>query len=196
MALALRTMVPGNFLAGIGVRGQRRTIAIVDRIRVDLGDRDINAQLAGRIHMKQLARIARPGAGVNEVANVGVARGNDAIERSNDALVALELFEAAYVGLAGVHRGLRSDVIGAGLIGLLLRDGVLGEQRLPAVAGDFGEVRVGLHALQFGARLIAAADQLQASRWWRGDCLCARARQCRSTTSSGSRWCASRWACQ
>ena len=94
------------------------------------------------------------GTGIDEVADVGVARSNDAVERRDDALVALQLFEAAHVGPACVDSGLRSDVISAGLVGLLLRDGVLGQQRLPPVAGHAGKVRIGLHALQFGARLV------------------------------------------
>jgi hypothetical protein len=35
-----------------------------------------------------------------------------------------------------------------------LRNGVLGQQRLPAVAGHAGKVRIGLHALQLGTRLV------------------------------------------
>ena len=184
----------GNFQVRVGILCQRCVIAVMDRVGVHFRHRDIDAEPIGRIHVKQFAWIVGPGTGINEVADICVARGNDAVKRRNDALVALQLFEAANVGPAGIHRGLRGDVISAGLVGLLLRNGVLGQQCLPAVAGHAGQVRVGLHTLQLGARLVQLLVYLGRLDLGEEIALCARARQCRSTTSSGSRWCESRLA--
>ena len=51
---------------------------------------------------------------------MSVLRGNDAVEWSDDAFVALKLFQAAHVSPAGVDSGLGSDVVGASLVCLLL----------------------------------------------------------------------------
>jgi len=45
------------------------------------------------------------------------------------------LFEAANIRPACVNSGLRSDNISASLVGFLLRNGVLRQQCLPAIAG-------------------------------------------------------------
>ena len=94
----------------------------MDGVGVDFGDRNIDAEFVDCVQVKKLAGIAGPGTGIDQIADIGVACGYDAVKRRNDALVALQLFEPCYVGLACVDSCLRRDVIGSGLVRLLLRE--------------------------------------------------------------------------
>jgi len=81
MALALRTIVPEIFWSGLESEVNVAVVAGRGSSRSRLRDRDIDAQRAGRIHMKQLAWISRSRAGIDKVSDVGVARSDDAIKR-------------------------------------------------------------------------------------------------------------------
>jgi hypothetical protein len=69
-------------------------------------------------------------------------------------LVALKLLKAPHIGLAGIHSGLRGDVISAGLVGLLLRDGMLGQQRLPRLLVTPASSAFACIRSKLGARLV------------------------------------------
>ena len=114
--------------------------------------------------MKELAGIIRSRTGINQIANIGVTGSNDAIKRSKNALITLQLFQPAHIGSAGVDGGLCGNHIAAGLICFLLRYGVFGQQALPAIAGHTGEFFVGLHPFQLSAGLLQLLIDL-----WRVD---------------------------
>ena len=63
--------------------------------RVSLGDLRIDAQLVRIGHPKQLG--ARGLAGVDEIADIGVACGHDAIERRNHPLEGLEILQPMHI---------------------------------------------------------------------------------------------------
>ncbi len=140
-------------VAGVGVLGDVDLLAVVDADGVGLGDGDEDAQAADLVEMEELVRLGG-GAGVDEGADVGIARGDDAVERGDDALVALQLLEAADVGLLRGGGGFFGGEVAGDLVGLLHGDGVLGDERLPADVGGGGELLVGLRALEVGLSLL------------------------------------------
>jgi hypothetical protein len=154
MAPELRATVPSEGLARVFVERERGGVAVVDVGGVDLGDGDEDAQLvdAGDAEEFLGGTAGGGGAGVDEVADVGVALGDDAAVGGVDLLKGLQLFEAADVGLGGLHGGALGGGAGDGDVGLLLGDGVQLEEILIALGGGVGEVEVGLRALEVGAR--------------------------------------------
>ena len=98
--------------------------------------------------------MGRAGAGVDELADVGVAGGEDAVEGSVDFFEGLEFFEAADVGGAGIDGGFFGGEVALGLIGFLLGDGAGADEELPAGGGDFGDVVIGLRGFEVGASLL------------------------------------------
>ena len=152
MALELRAMRADEVLAGVFVEGEGGVVAVVNR-----GER----RSRGRRRRRAACRWRRGGrapwaarcrAGVDEVADIGVARGDDAVEGSVDFLEGLELLEAADVGFGGVDGGLLGGCVAHGHVGLLLGDGVGFEEVLIALRGGVGEIEVGLRALEIGLR--------------------------------------------
>src|ERR1700687_4341101 len=97
--------------------------------------------------MEEFAGIGGSGTRIDEVANVGIAGGNYSIKWRDNALVTLQLLQSPHICLAGIHGGLRSNVVAAHLVRLLLRDRVLEQQRLPPITGNTGKVGIVLHAL-------------------------------------------------
>ena len=144
----------GEGLARVFVERKGGGVAIVDVGGVDLGDGDEDAQLVDAGDAEEFfgGAAGGGGAGVDEVADVRVALGDDAAVGGVDLLKGLELFEASDVGLSGFDGGALGGGAGDGDIGLLLGDGVQLEEILIALGGGVGEVEVGLGALEVGAR--------------------------------------------
>src|SRR5258708_35198446 len=94
------------------------------------------------------------GAGVDERARIDVAAGEHAGEWCVDILEALELFEAAYVGVSGGQVGLALLVCAGLLIGFLRGDGVGLAQVLPAVSADFSQLHLRNNLLPRGLGLV------------------------------------------
>ena len=87
---------------------------IFDRWRVGLRDIDINPQRARLGDMKQISLHPAAAAGIDQVANIGVTGGDDAIEGSVDLFKRLQRLQLADVRLVGFNdrlvgmEGLRS----------------------------------------------------------------------------------------
>src|SRR5260370_15849135 len=94
------------------------------------------------------------GAGVDERARIDVAAGEHAGEWCVDILEALELFEAAYVGVSGGQVGLALLVCAGLLIGFLRGDGVSLAKVLPAVSTDFCQLHLRDELLPRGLGLV------------------------------------------
>ena len=195
MALALRVMVPVKGLAGIGVGGQGCRAPVANDAGVRLRHRNEDAQAIDRRDAEELVGAGAGGnATRNQRADVGVARRHDAVIRSVDILKSLQLLQPANARHRRLDRGLLGLCVAHCLVGFLLGNGVRLEQILVASTGDVGEVQVGLRRLQIGLRNLQLLVDFGGFDRRHQLAPCARALRCRSTTFSGSHWCASRWA--
>ena len=97
----------------------------------------------------------QPGAraGADQRADVGVALGDDAVERRGDRLVAGQRLQPLDVGLAGMDGGLLVGEVGGALVDVLLRDDGRTQQGAAARQRDLRQFGAGLGAGQIGARL-------------------------------------------
>ena len=109
--------------------------ADLDRGHVVLRHVDIDAQLGDVGHHEH--RRARAAAGIDQRADVGVARGDHAVERHGDLLVAGERFEPLDIGLAGIDGGLLVGEVGGALVDFLRRNEVRSDQGLAPVQRRF-----------------------------------------------------------
>ena len=96
--------------------------------------------------------------GVDEVADIGFARGHDAVEGRNDLLEAFERLQPRQIALIGLHLSLRRvqlcggvAVVGLFRLLLLLGDDALGRV-LPPLVGRLRELPLGLPRLDEGFR--------------------------------------------
>ena len=121
-------------------------------LRVRLRHVDVDAQRVGLREHEQ--RAAGAAAGIDQVADVDVAPRDDAGERRDDALEALQLAQPLDVRVGGGEVGARLRVAAAPLVELLLRDRVLLAQRLPALDRALRE-------RQARRRLLARGDGLR-----------------------------------
>ena len=102
--------------------------------------------------MSETTNIAGPdtAAGIDQRADVGVARGDHAVERPGDLLVAGQRFQPFDIGLAGFDGGLLVVEVGGALVDFLHRDEVRGEQRLAPRQRCFRQLRARLLADEIG----------------------------------------------
>ena len=91
--------------------------------------------------------------GVDEIADVGIAGRDDAVERSDHPFEGLEVLEPRDVLLGRIHRGLLGGGIGRAIVRVLFGDRLGLEQSLPALVGDDGYREVRLCRRQIRARL-------------------------------------------
>ena len=136
--------------------------ADLDRRHVVLGNVDIDAQL-GDVGDHEHRR-ARAAAGIDQRADVGVARGDDAVERHGDLLVAGQRLEPLDIGLAGIDRGLLVGEVGGALVDFLRRDEVGRDQRLAPRQRRFRQSGAGLLAGEIGAGLQQLLVEVRAPR--------------------------------
>ena len=122
-----------------------------DRGHVGLRNVDVNAQLADVGYYEH----RRPGATarIDQRADVGVARGDHAVERHGDLLEAGQRLQPLDIGLAGIHRSLLVGEIGGALVDFLHRHEIRSEQRFPPRQRRFRQFRAGLLACEVGSRL-------------------------------------------
>jgi hypothetical protein len=106
-----------------------------DRRHVSLRNVDIDAQLADIGDHEH--RWPRTAAGIDQRADVGVARGDHAVEGCCDLLVGRQRLQPLDIGLAGIHRRLLVGEIGGALVDFLHRHEIRGDQRFSAVQGCF-----------------------------------------------------------
>ena len=130
--------------------GERGLGTELDRRHVVLRHVDIDAQL-GDVGDHEHRR-SRAAAGIDQRADIGVARGDDAVKRHRDLLVAGERFQPFDIGLAGIDGGHLVGEVGGTLIDFLRRNEIRGDQRLAPVQRRFR---------QSGARLLA--DEISSS---------------------------------
>ncbi|MFK4559963.1 hypothetical protein ABIF95_002493 [Bradyrhizobium ottawaense] len=137
----------------VRILGQRdrRLGAYLDRRHVVLGHVDIDAQL-GDVGDHEHRR-ARAATGIDQRADIGVARGDDAVERRGDLLVAGQRFQPLDIGLARIDGRVLVREIGGALVDLLRRDEVGGDQRLAPVQRCFRQPGAGLLAGEVGSSL-------------------------------------------
>ncbi len=110
---------------------------------------DIDAQLAGFGDHEQLR--AAGGSDVDQRADIGFTRGDDAVERRDQALESCLGDQAVDVGLRCLDLG-HIGIPGEGaLVDVLLGHGVGAGQRLPTLRGDLRELGIGLGDAQIGA---------------------------------------------
>src|SRR3546814_10421719 len=101
----------------------------------------IDAQLAG-VGDREQPRTAAA-AGADQRADVSRARGDDAVERRDDAVEALCRAEPVDAGARGVFRSLLGGGIAGLLVDFLLRSRLAAEHRLPTRCRSFGKVGIG-----------------------------------------------------
>lgn len=82
--------------------------------------------------------------GLDQLADVGVARGEGAGKRRANGLVILQCREPCIVGGGRLGIGLGSRGVGAFFIGFLARYRVAGQEVLPALGGGLGQPCIGL----------------------------------------------------
>ena len=130
---------------------QRSLGADPDRGHVVLGHVDIDPQLGDVGDHEH----RRPGAaaGIDQRADIGFARGDHAIERHRDLLVARQRFQPFDIGLTGIDGGLLVGEVGAALVDLLRRNEIRGDQRLAPRQRRFRQPRARLLAGEIGAGL-------------------------------------------
>ncbi len=100
------------------------------------------------------------GAGVDQGADVGLAGGDDPVERGDDALVGLQGLQAPHIGLGRRHEGGLGRRIAGLLIHRLLRNGLRGQEGRPALGGQDREVLIGLGGRQVAAGLFELLVEL------------------------------------
>ena len=121
-------------------------------LRLHLRHPDVDAQLVRGCQAKQLARLGRR-PGLDQGADIGIARGDDAVERRVDALEPLQILQAADIGRVRLDGGgLRAEIADL-LVGFLLGHGLGLQQRLPARRRRLREVEVRLRGVELGPRL-------------------------------------------
>ena len=101
-----------------------------------------------------------PGAlrtGVDQRADVDVARGDHAVEGRVDLLEALCLFQAPHVEGGGIHHGLLGLQVAHFVFDVLLRHGFGLQERFVARGGGPRQLVVGLGGGQVGAGLVELA---------------------------------------
>src|ERR1700678_4394277 len=133
--------------------GEIDGFALVDRGGEDAGQVGVDAQSVDGLHVEELGGGVLACAGVDELADVYAAGGDDAVEGRVDLFKGGELLEALHVGLGGFDLGGG----GCGLVdegvGVLLGDGVGFDEVLVAVGLDVGVVGVGFGGVQVGLGL-------------------------------------------
>src|SRR4030095_910738 len=106
--------------------------------RIDLGNGDVDAECVDRRQGEE-SLAWRTRAGINQGADIRVARRDHAIERRIDLLEGLQLLESAHIGSLRIEGGLQRVVVPNGLVGFLLGYGISLQEALPAVRRDLGE---------------------------------------------------------
>src|SRR4029077_1117200 len=120
---------------------------------VHLGNRDVQAELANRGHVKEFPRLCA-GACIDERSDVRTAGGDDPVKGRIDLFKRLQLFKAPHVGGAGFGRGFHCAEIADRLVGFLLGNGAIAYQALPTSRGDLGNVQVGLRGVKIRSSLL------------------------------------------
>ncbi len=96
----------------------------------------------------------RAGAGVDQLADVGVARGDHAVERRINVLEGLQFLEALHVGCAeDASVAFLACEVAVGVVDVLLRYGVRVFEVLVALPGDLRQIAVGFRSIQIRASL-------------------------------------------
>ncbi|KAG1249418.1 hypothetical protein G6F68_013346 [Rhizopus microsporus] len=131
----------------------------MDAGRAVLRYRHHQAQASGIGDVEQLAPAV---IGADQLADIGLPRGDGAIERRTQGAVTTEFLQPRVVGLRRFHAGLCGHRIGLLLVGFLARYRMAAEHALPALGADLGQRRVGLHLQQVGMRLRDLLVQLRA----------------------------------
>ena len=103
IAFAVRTSLPWKRRAGKLRQGQVGGQSGLCRLGVDLGHADVDPQLVGLRNVKQFVAVAAGAAGIDQGANIGIARGNHAGERSVNPLKRLQLLQPLHIGLRGLQ---------------------------------------------------------------------------------------------
>jgi len=91
---------------------------------------DVNAQ---GIRLRQPEQFVATG-GIDQLADVGIARGDGAVKRSDHPVEVFQFFQAADIGLCGGHVGLLQNIIRLFLGSFLLADARGFKQFRPAIA--------------------------------------------------------------
>jgi hypothetical protein len=142
----------GESFSGIFVDCYGRPRAYSHRGSIALGHRDVDAQHFDRRRMEQFGSRST-GAGIDQVADIGVAHGDHASERRIDILVGLQLRQPIHIGLARHHDRLIGDEGRSGVVAFMRRYRLGLQQVLGASRRGAGQLCIGLRGRQIGARL-------------------------------------------
>ena len=133
---------PAIGLVGMFGHADRRLGAWRHARHIVLRHVDIDAQLAGIGDHEQLR--AAGGPHIDQCADVGFARGDDAIERRDQVLEAFLGDQAVDVRLRRLDLGDIGVQGESALVDVLLGDGIGAGERLPALCADLRELGIGL----------------------------------------------------
>ena len=159
-------------------------------LRIDLRQVGVDAQRLDGLQVEEFLARAR----VDQLAGVDVARGDHAVERRIDLLEGLQFAQPLHIGLRGSDRRRGGRGLVDECVGVLARNGVRFDQPGVAVGLDARVVGVGLGGVQVGSGPGPVAGPLRAWRSRPAARPFLLSRRCRSTSGSGSRRCARRWA--
>ncbi len=130
----------GEGAAGEGVEGEFGLGAFFDEGGEGLGDLDVDAEGGDLADDEE----GRGGVGLDQVADVGIAGADDAVEGGVDDFEGLEGFEVVDVGGVGDDGGTFGLEVAGGVVVVLLGDDVALEEGLLAGVGGLGEDEHGL----------------------------------------------------
>src|SRR5271155_1262208 len=95
---------PGELLIRKGIESHFDRLPIVDVRGVNLGDGNVDTQLADRGQVENLFR-RRVVSGLNQGSDIGIAGGNDSIERGSNSFERLQLLQPVDIRVVGVDEG-------------------------------------------------------------------------------------------
>ena len=121
---------------------------------IELRDIDIDAQRVQGRDVKQFARGSAAAAGIDQLADVGIARRDHAVKGRVHFLEGLHVLQPLHIGLGRFDGGPAGIVISRGIVDVLLRDRIRFQQFLVARGRDFREAHVGLGRGEVRARLL------------------------------------------
>src|SRR5690349_10462533 len=112
-------------------------------MRVNFGNVNVDAQRGIGSEMEQFLA-GGVGVGIHQSADIHITSGDDAVKGSVHLFIRYELLEPGNVCLRGSNFGGSGGGCLDGVVHILLRNRVGGEQMVIAIGGDLRELQIGL----------------------------------------------------
>src|SRR5205807_1938287 len=122
--------------------------------RIFLGNVHVYAQHASLSDMEKIGPRGCIAAGIDEITNIGVARGDHTVERSVYLFKRNQCFVVAHVSGVCVYNCLIGAVRTNSVVHVLLRDSMFCQQSLVTVSRDSSQLQIRLRRNQITASLL------------------------------------------